>query len=109
MVKGILVRIHKVPDLLLRNQSERNLSNRTDRLHNPHSLSEIKNMRRSIKSHLEAERSQRRSQHIGHRALAIGARHMNDLIISMRMTQKLVNEFHIAYTRFIRSRTHLLE
>ena len=76
---------------------------------NPDALTEIKDMRRSIESHLEAERSKGRRHHVGDGTFAICSGNMNHLVFTMWMSQQLIHEFHISDTRLISPGTHFLE
>ena len=79
MIESIFPSLDKIPDLFFGNQPcPRPAFIRP--LDDSHPFPEIQDMRRGIKSHTKSCRSERRSQHIGHRTFTIGACHMDYFI-----------------------------
>ena len=75
----------------------------------PDTFTEIKDMRRSVESHLETERSKGRGHHVGDGPFAICSGDMNHSIFTMRMPQHLIHELHVSDARLISPCTNLLE
>ena len=69
---------------------------------NARPLPEIHQVRRRVKPRLVPRRSERRRQHVGHGALAIGPRHMNAPEQPRRPSQHLIEPNHPLQPRLIR-------
>ena len=65
-------------------------------------LPEIHQVRRRVKASLVPCSSERRGQHVGHGALAIGPRHMNGPELPRRTTQHLIEPNHPLQPRLVR-------
>ena len=69
-----------------------------------HALAEVYKVRRGKKAGLEATGSAGRCQHVGYRALAVGAGHMDAAKLARRVAQGILKGSHTLQTGFIGTR-----